>query len=152
MQDMDVRIVELEPMRVAFARAVSSSPEKDAWATLEAWAEKNGLLDDPGKLKVFGFNNPKPFPGKSDYGYEMWIELQEEFEPEEDIGIKDFEGGLYASTTCDDLKKVGKMWKKLWDWCQASEYKWRKHFELEHLDNPKKPKDELIVDLYLPIK
>ena len=61
MQDMDVRIVELEPMRVAFTRAVSSSPEKDAWATLEAWAEKNGLLDDPGKLKVFGFNNPKLF-------------------------------------------------------------------------------------------
>ena len=44
MSDLDVRIVKLEPMRVASVRAVSESPEVDAWSKLRSWAEPKGFL------------------------------------------------------------------------------------------------------------
>ncbi len=80
MTELDVRIVELKPMRVASARVVSESPENDAWKILCAWAEPIGLLDDAENHPVFGFNNPQPSPGKKEYGYEFWIQIGPEIE------------------------------------------------------------------------
>ena len=63
MSELDVRIVKLEPMRVASAHALGESPEHDAIEKLIAWAKPKGLLEDPEKHRVFGFNNPDPSPG-----------------------------------------------------------------------------------------
>src|SRR5574341_504661 len=57
---MKVNIVKLAPMRIASIRALSETPERDAWEKLRAWANPKGLLDDSDKHPVFGFNNPSP--------------------------------------------------------------------------------------------
>ena len=58
MTESDVRIVKLEPMRVASVRAISETPERDAWEKVRTWAEPKGLLADIEKHPIFGFNNP----------------------------------------------------------------------------------------------
>ena len=50
MTEPDVRIVKLEPMRVASVRAISETPERDAWEKVRAWAEPKGMLKDLKKL------------------------------------------------------------------------------------------------------
>ena len=90
MPDLTVRIEKLEPMTVASSRAFSESPEPQAWEQLRAWAEPKGLLDDVEKHPVFGFNNPSPSPGSKEYGYEFWIGVGPDIEPEGEIEAKEF--------------------------------------------------------------
>ncbi len=152
MNDLKVRIVSLEPMRIASVRVVSESPENDAWEKMLDWAEPLGLLDDIEKHSVFGFNNPSPSPGKEKYGYEFWIQIDPDTEPDGDIQLKEFEGGRYTVATCKKLSDIGDTWMKLWEWIKTSEYTWRKTHELEKPHNPLAPVEDLVLDLYLPIE
>ncbi|MFX0168597.1 MAG: effector binding domain-containing protein, partial [Candidatus Hodarchaeota archaeon] len=163
-EDLFVQIVELEPMRVASIRAFSESPEDDAGKKMGAWAEPQGLLDDLTKHPVFGFNNPNPSPGQKEYGYEFWIKMGAHFKGEGEIEAKDFEGGLFAVTTCklweemhsDFSKENGflESWKKLVDWVILSEkYEIDESRQcLEKPHDPRSPIEELVLDLYQPIK
>ena len=87
--DLDVRIITLEPMRVASVQVISKSPEQDAWAKMQAWADKCGLLEDITEHPVFGFNNPDPSPDKEEYGYEFWIKIPPEIQPEGEMKEKE---------------------------------------------------------------
>jgi DNA gyrase inhibitor GyrI len=156
MSDLDVRIVRLEPMRVASVRAVSESPERDAWGKMQAWAGPRRLLDELEKHPVYGFNNPNPSPDRKDYGYEFWIRVDPYTEPEGEIEVKDFPGGAYAVTTCklrgDPAGNVSDVWMKLWEWVQASDHGWRRTHELEGHRDPRASEQDLVLDLYLPIE
>jgi DNA gyrase inhibitor GyrI len=157
MSDLKVRIVRLEPMRVASVRAVSETPERDAWEKLRLWASSNRLLDNPEKHPVFGFNNPNPSPDRKEYGYELWIRVDPCIASEGGIEMKEFIGGLYAVTKCklqgDPSGNVVEVWRKLWDWVQASDkYRWRRTHELEQSRNPGAAEDDIVLDLYLPIE
>jgi DNA gyrase inhibitor GyrI len=154
MDDLEVRVVTLEPMRVASVRAVSESPEQDAWERLSAWAEPKGLLDDVEKHPVFGFNNPNPTPDRKEYGYEFWIRVGADTAPDADVEIKEFEGGQYAVTTCKNLAEVGRTWKRLWEWVQSDRCtcRWRRTHELEKPHDPRASEGDLVLDLYLPIE
>jgi len=154
MNDLNIRIIDLKPMRVARVRVISETPERDAWEKLRAWAKPKGLLDTIEKHPVFGFNNPAPSPDRKEYGYEFWICIEPDIEPEGEIEVKEFSGGLYAVTTCEDLTLVGENWKRLWEWVQSgnSGYKWRKTHELEKPMNPCASEKDLVLDLYLPIQ
>ncbi len=153
--ELEVSIVKLEPMTVATARAVSESPERDAWEKLRTWAELHGLFDDIEEHPVFGFNNPNPSPDRRDYGYEYWIRVDPDAAGSGEIEIKEFAGGRYAVTRCrlvgDPAGNVMEVWQKLWDWVQSSEFEWRRTHELEKFVNPRASEDEVVLDLYLPI-
>ena len=160
MDELEVRIERLEPMRVASVQAIGKCPENEAWEKLRSWAEPCGLLDDVKKNPVFGFNNPNPSPGKEEYGYEFWIKVAEDVEPEGDIKIKEFEGGLFAVTTtplkadpiyADGHHFIG-AWKRLGDWIKSSEYEFGDQQSLERAHDPSASEDELILDLYWSIK
>jgi DNA gyrase inhibitor GyrI len=155
MTDLDVRIVNLEPLRVASAHAYGASPEGKAWEKLIAWAKAKSLLDDPEAHRIFGFNNPNPSPGSPNYGYEFWIEVGPGVEAEGEIEIKDFAGGLYAVTRCEDLNQIGALWQRLWAWREASAYGGASHQWLEAHVAPapslSQPVEELVLDLYMPI-
>ncbi|NNK92581.1 MAG: MerR family transcriptional regulator, partial [Acidimicrobiia bacterium] len=71
MTEGDVRIVELEAMRVAAALGFGPEPESEAWGKLMTWARATNHLD--GTQRYFGFNNPNPMPGSPNYGYEQWM-------------------------------------------------------------------------------
>lgn len=154
--ELDVRIVSLEPMRVASVRAISKSPEVEAWTQMKTWSEKQGLLDNPEEHPVFGFNNPDPSPNKENYGYEFWIKIDPEIQPEGDIEVKEFTGGLYAVTTTRlivNSDNIIPSWKKLAEWVnKSSKYDFGTHQYLEKHINPRASPEDLILDLYCPIK
>lgn len=154
MSGLDVRIVKLDHMRVASAYGFGRSPEGQAWEKLIAWAKPKGLLQDPEKYRIFGFNNPNPAPGSPNYGYEFWITVGPEVEPEGDVRIQDFGGGLYAVTRCQGVTTIGDTWKKLGAWVEDSQYRWARHQWLEeHIGPADAPHDEetLVLDLFFPI-
>lgn len=152
--DLKVRIVNLEPMRIACVRVISRSPENDAWQKLRAWAGPKGLLKNVKEYPVFGFNNPPPSPDQQEYGYEFWICIGPDVEVEGEIEVKEFPGGLYAVTTCTHLANIRETWMKLWNWVNSDKciYKWRKTHELEKPLNPETSQENLVVELFLPIE
>ena len=96
MEELEVQIVKLEPMRVASFYGFGAGPENEARDKLVAWAEPKGMLENPDEHRIFGFDNPIPSHGSPNYGYEFWITVDPDVEPEGDIRIVDFFGGLYA--------------------------------------------------------
>jgi DNA gyrase inhibitor GyrI len=153
MSELNVNIVDLPPLRVASAHAYGPSPEHAAWEKLVAWAKPQGLLDDPEAHPIYGFNNPDPSPGSPNYGYEFWIVVGPEVEPEDEIKIAQFSGGRYGVARCEtrgDIDKIGKTWRRLVAWREKSAYGPGHHQWLEkHISGAAEP--DLILDLYIPI-
>jgi AraC family transcriptional regulator len=153
MSELEVRIVKLEPMRVASAHGFGRNPEEQAWNKLLAWAKPQGLLDDRETHRIFGFNNPDPSPSSPNYGYEFWIVIGPEVEAEGEVKIKEIPGGLYAVTRCevrgDAYEIIPGTWKRLAEWCEDSKYRCAFHQWLEeHVTGDTGVFD---LDLYLPI-
>ncbi|PTY06174.1 hypothetical protein DB347_12035 [Opitutaceae bacterium EW11] len=150
-----LRIEKLPAMRVASVQATSTTPERDAWAKLEAWAAPLGLLNDLDRHPVFGFNNPRPRPNHPDHGYEFWIRVDPETAAAPGIALKDFPGGLFAVTRCrlvgDPAGEIDHVWLDLWKSVQTGPYRWRQAQELEKPVDPRAPESELCLDLYLPV-
>jgi len=162
MKEFEVKIVKLEPMRVASVRAISKTPEHDAWEKMRAWAEPKSLLEDIERHPVFGFNNPNPSPDREDYGYEFWVRVEPDIVPEGDVEIKEFEGGLFAVTTCKLKEEIEseffqnegylESWKNIVDWVKSSRYKFGKRQCLEKAHDPGASDEELVLDLYCSIE
>jgi DNA gyrase inhibitor GyrI len=151
MSDLDVRIVTLDPMRVASAYGFGEQPEIKAWTKLLDWAESQ-RIEDLSKHRFFGFNNPNPSPGSPNYGYEQWMTIGAEVQPAEGIEIKDFPGGLYAVTRCEGLQHITDIWKQLVVWREDSKYKEAHHQWLEECFTPKAERwEDYVFDLYAPI-
>lgn len=150
MSELDVRIVKLEPMRVASAYGFGASPEEKAWDNLLTWARAKGFLKEGARF--FGFNNPNPSPGSPNYGYEQWMTVGPEVQPEGAVRIVDFYGGLYAVARCK-LPHIGEAWRQLVEWCEDSGHTWIMTIQCleESITPPDTPFDDVVMDLYLPI-
>lgn len=155
MSDIEVRIAKLPPMRVACINGFGQEPEGMAFDQMRAWAEAHGLLDKP--YRLFGYNNPDPSPGSPNYGYDVWITVDESMQADPDARMIEFPGGLYAVTRLevkspwDDIPST---WQKLVKWMENSKYHHGRHQWLEeHIG----PLDETVnalpftLDLHLPI-
>ncbi|HEY44050.1 MAG TPA: hypothetical protein G4O11_08725 [Anaerolineae bacterium] len=122
MNDLEVRIVNLEPMRVAYALGYGESPEMIAWNKIVDWSESKGMLDNLKALRFFGFNNPNPSPGSPNYGYEQWVVIDPNMEVEGEIKAKEFPGGIFAVARCN-LSNITEVWKQLVLWQEDSNYR-----------------------------
>ena len=164
MSELEVRIVNLEPMRVASALGYGEGPEEIAWDKITSWARSKGMLDDLKTLRFFGFNNPNPSPGSPNYGYEQWIVIDPDMEVEGEIKAKEFPGGLFAVARCQ-LSNITEVWKQLVLWQEDSNYRMGNLQCLEEALNPELfitsdgmlPIDESMfdqfsLDLYLSIE
>jgi effector-binding domain-containing protein len=152
MSELEVRIVEMEPMRVASAHGFGESPEGLAWEKIQAFAQAKGL--DTASVRFFGFNNPSPSPGSPNYGYEQWMTVGPEVEAEGEIVIKEIPARRYAVTRFQGLENIGRVWQELVLWFQDSPYSKPPHWTecLEELHGgPAGPQEEWVFDLYLPI-
>lgn len=153
MSELEVRIERLEPLRVVSFSGYGESPEPEALAALQAWAKPKGLLDDPAAYTLFGFNNPDPSPGTPNYGYEVWLVIDPDMEPEGDVEVKEFSGGLYAVTECKGVENIGPTWKQFVAWREASKYQHAHHQWLEkHLTTTDIPLEEFRLALYMPVE
>jgi DNA gyrase inhibitor GyrI len=155
MSEIDVRIVKLPAMRVACVNGFGTEPEEQAFEKMKEWAKAHNLLGKP--YRLFGHNNPDPSPGSPNYGYDVWITVNESMQADGETRIIEFPGGLYAVARIE-VKNPGDeipaTWQKLVKWMEASKYSHGRHQWLEeHLG----PLDEMggsqpfTLDLHLPI-
>ena len=156
MSEQGVRIVKLKGFRAASVYGFGPQPEEQAWQKLRAWAGPRGYLDDLEHHRVFGFNNPNPSPASPNYGYELWIAVGPEVEPEGDVRIVEFMGGLYAvghlTAMGDPSQTIPAAWEKLYTWCEDSKFRFASHQWLEeHLRTAETPPGDFTLDLYMPI-
>ena len=152
MVDPDVRIVQLEPMKVAVFYGFGKTPETQAHNDSTEWLKSVGLYDDPDNYRSFGFNNPDPTPGSPNYGYEVWIPIEPGIDVGKDVKTKEFPGGLFAVTPCDSLSTIGLDWKRLVAWRVTSKYKQGHQPCLEELlTKPGMDEDDYRFNLYLSI-
>lgn len=155
MDELDVRIGTLEPLRVASFHAFGSGPELDAAAKLVAWAKPKGYLNNPEKHRIFGFNNPNPSVGSPNYGYEFWIQVDNNIEMEEGVSVKEFEGGLYAITRCHGIETITATWMELAEWVENnSKYQYGTQEMLEEYVGPFpfEVSEDFTLDLYCSIQ
>ncbi len=152
MSGLEVRIAQMEPMRVACSHGFGESPEGEAWDKILAFARSKGV--DTGQARFFGFNNPDPSPGSPNYGYEQWMTVGPDVKAEGEIIIKEIPSRLYAVTRFKGLSNIGEVWKQLVLWFEDSRYKKPSHWHQcleELLTPPGTPFDECVFDLHLPI-
>ena len=157
-EDLQVKIINLKPMYVASFHVISQSPEQEVLERLINWAEPKGLLNDPEKYPIFGFDNPTPSESKKEYGYECWIRIDDEFIPAKEITVKKFDGGKFATTRCEikgDIEIISQTWQKLADWVKNNNYSCGGTHWLEKHIKLYDPNDSIvnfIIDLYFPIR
>jgi DNA gyrase inhibitor GyrI len=156
MEEPDVKIVTLPPLRVVCINGFGGSPESQAFDKMKTWAQDHGLLGK--SYRLFGYNNPDPAPGSPNYGYDVWITVDESVQADGEARLIEFPGGLYAVVRLEvDLPgdQIGAGWQKLVRWMQHSKYRHGSHQWLEeHIG----PLDQMgggqhfTLDLHLPIQ
>jgi len=153
MEEVSVRIVNLEPFKVISFHGFGNSPEMAAWEKAKSWLDSTQLLKDGKMHRFFGFNNPDPSPGSPNYGYDVWIVVDDRYQPGKDETLLDFKGGLYAVTGCKGVEAIGPTWQRFVKWRETSPYHFaHDHQWLEEHFNPFAPLDEILLDLYMPIR
>lgn len=155
MSDIDVRVVKLPPMRVVCVNGFGEGPESKAFDKMREWAGAHNLMKGP--HRIFGYNNPDPSPGSPNYGYDVWLTVDESVQADGDARVIEVPAGLYAVTRIE-VKNPGdeipNAWQKLVKWMESSKYHHGRHQWLEeHIG----PLDETVnelpftLDLHLPI-
>jgi DNA gyrase inhibitor GyrI len=155
MSEMDVRIVKLPPMRVACVNGFGEGPEGKAFDKMREWAAAHDLPQ--GEHRIFGYNNPDPSPGSPNYGYDVWLTVDDSVQADDDARIIEVPAGLYAVTRIkvkNPGDEIPNAWQKLVKWMESSKYHHGRHQWLEeHIG----PLDETVnelpftLDLHLPI-
>ena len=111
-----VKIVELPPTRVvSFLVQNSTQPEEEVFELVSRWATPRGVFENPDRFQVFGFNNSLP-RGRKLRGYEVWITIPPDFDPGDDVTVKEFSGGKYAVMTLRGLQNIGPTCGRLYEW------------------------------------
>jgi AraC family transcriptional regulator len=93
---MDIRILVLEPLRVAYVRRLG--PYQDcgpAWQTLTAWAGRRGLLDERSVLLGVGHDDPA-VTDPSRLRYDACLVIDEGTAVDDGIAIQVLPGGEHA--------------------------------------------------------
>lgn len=156
MDNMEVRIVQLPPMRVVCVNGFGEGPEGMALDKMKTWAAVHHLSGKP--YRLFGYNNPDPSPGSPNYGYDVWMTVDETVQADGEARVIEFPGGLYAVTRIA-VKSPGEdipsTWQKLVRWMEASKYRHGRHQWLEEHIGPIEemdPAKPFTLDLHLPIR
>ncbi|MEM7625353.1 MAG: GyrI-like domain-containing protein [Planctomycetota bacterium] len=154
MHTIPVKTVTLPPMTVACSRAFGESPEHEAWATLRAWAQPRGFLDDPAAHPVYGFNNPNPAEGQTRYGYEFWIKVPSNTPGTATVRVRPFAGGVFATADCHLFRKptIRQACQSVLQWIDAHDYTCGPTHELEHHKNPLANPDDLDIEFMIPFE
>jgi AraC family transcriptional regulator len=95
---MDVRIEEVEPMRVAFMRHVGPYDQVgETWGRLCGWAGPLGLLGPNTKFLGLCHDDPE-ITAPENIRYDACLSVDETVQPQGEIGVQIIAGGEYAVT------------------------------------------------------
>lgn len=154
MSNLEVRVLELPPLRVAAALGFGPNPEERSIQALRPWLEAYGALREPARRRFFGFNNPSPSVGSPNYGYEQWVTVGPEEQGAGEVVIKEFGGGRYGVARCW-LEHIQAVWAQLAAWLEDSRYTMGPHQWLEECLTPEAllrgDMGAMKLDLYIPL-
>ena len=153
---MDVRIEKLEPIKVAYMRHTGAYQEcGKVWQKLEAWMRENNLSFADRRIIGASYDDPATTP-QAELRYDCCIEIDENFEPDDQVQVRTFSGGEYAIYThVGPYMGIGESFRKLFhEWFPQSgrEYRMDACFELYRGDHEHTPEDERTTDLLVPVK
>ncbi len=153
-ETLNVKIVRLEPMRVACVNGYGEGPEGVAFEKMANYVQQKGLDRDGKQHRFFGFNNPDPAPGSPNYGYDVWVTVDELAKSEGEVKVFDFPGGLYAVLDIRPVtgEEIFPAWQKLVAWRERSQYRPAHHQWLEeHIGDITLSFPDITLALFLPI-
>jgi DNA gyrase inhibitor GyrI len=151
---LNVSIVRLEPMRVACVSGFGPGPEGIAFEKMRSLVSTTGLDRDLSAHRFFGFNNPSPTAASPNYGYDVWVTVDADFQPLGEAQILTFPGGLYAVTRIQPItgEEIFPAWQQLAAWRESSRYRPASHQWLEeHIGDIRLEFPHIQLDLYMPI-
>jgi len=153
---MEIRIDNIEPMRVASVRHVGPYEEcEPAWQKLCAWAGPRGLFGPGTKMIGISYDDPEVTPPEK-IRYDACITVDDAIESEGEVIIRMIPGGDYAVTTHKGpYTKLIETYSKLYgEWAPQSGrvVKAAACFEIYMNDPEKTPPEELLTDIYIPLE
>jgi AraC family transcriptional regulator len=155
LNNSNIQIVRLGPMRVACINTFCISPEQEAWRKLIAWAGPKGLLKNRNEHPIFGFHNCNPTFPDTGSGFEIWIKVDSEIGPDGEVRIFEFPGGPYVVARCNtptvDDQSKSNVWCNLIEWCKNNKVKHGYHQSFEKFISSDENFRNFILDLYFPI-
>ena len=152
--DFTVTIVRLDPIRVACVSGFGAGPEEIAFEKMRRLVEKTGLDQDGQAHRFFGFNNPSPTAASPNYGYDVWVTVDDSAQSEGEVRVFNFPGGLYAVASIRPVtgEEIFPAWQSLVDWREKSKYRPAAHQWLEeHIGDISLGFPNITLDLYMPI-
>lgn len=122
MKEINPTIIELPAMNVISFHGFGLSPEPLAWLKMFEWLEAHEIISKINTARFFGFNNPDPSPGSPNYGYEVWMVVDQDSLEAGEGEYKRIPGCLYAVIQNKNLIEIGEDWQKLNRWLVSSDY------------------------------
>ncbi len=153
---MEVKIENVEPMRVAFMRHVGPYQEVGGtWGQLAAWAGPRGLLGPHTRCLGICYDDPEVTPADK-IRYDACLVVDDSFQPEGDVGVQEVAGGEYAVTTHHGpYEKLTETYARLCgEWLPSQGREPRSAPTLEfYLNNPQQTAPEdLLTEVRVPLR
>ncbi|MGL1863698.1 MAG: AraC family transcriptional regulator [Pseudodesulfovibrio sp.] len=153
---MEVRIENVEPMRVAFIRHIGPYMDcKVAWDKLCAWGGPKGIFSTNPKVIGICYDDPQVTPPEK-IRYDACFTVGDHIEAEGEVGIQIIEGGEYAIVThkgsYDGLEQTYA--ELMGQWLPQSGREFGSHVSFErYINSPDEtPPEKLLTEIYLPLK
>jgi DNA gyrase inhibitor GyrI len=118
MENSQVKLLQLNPLRAAYVHSDGASPEEDALNKILSYAKEKGLTQ---KERLFG-RNTYPTDQPEPHGYEYYLTVDDNTETSGEVSIAEIPGGLYAVAEVQSLFNLGEGWKSLFAWLQSNGY------------------------------
>ncbi|MCJ2163312.1 MULTISPECIES: AraC family transcriptional regulator [unclassified Pseudodesulfovibrio] len=156
-REMDVRIEEVAPEKVAFVRHTGPYEKcETAWDTLCSWAFPKGLCNMQTKFIGVCYDDPQVTPPDK-VRYDACIPVPDQVSGEGPVGVQTLEGGHYAIVTHKGpYSKLEKTYAQLMgQWLPQNSYELRDTtpgFEVYLNDPQTTPPEELLTDIFIPLK
>lgn len=154
---MDIRVEQLAPARIAYARNVGPyCGAGKAWERLFAWAGPRGLCGPAMRTFALCHDDPDATPAEQ-IRYDACIAVSEQTEAEGDIQVTDFAGGTFVCAThLGPYETLAKTYGMLYhQWMPASGRKCRAEVPCVefYLNDPRStPPDQLRTRVCMPIE
>ena len=153
---MEVKIQDIEPIRVAFVRHVGPYNQVGvAWDTLCTYLGKEGYLGPDCKFIGICYDDPEVTPPEK-IRYDACVAINEDFVPTGEIAIQTVGGGEYAVTThFGPYDKLGETYTKMigeWLFKSGRELRSEPCMDFYLNDPDSNAPEDLITDVCLPLK
>ncbi|WP_316900951.1 AraC family transcriptional regulator [Pseudodesulfovibrio indicus] len=154
--NMEVRMEDVEAMRVAFVRNTGPYNQCDeAWSKLCAWAGPKGLLSPDARYLGVAHDDPQVTPSDK-IRYDACVTVDKTVEGEGEVGIQTVGGGRYAVTLhkgpYENLETTYAELMGRWLPQSGEQIGGNLCFELYLNDPQSTPPEELLTDLYISLK